>query len=477
MSAVVEETKVDGNVQATKQEQVQETNGDTNTAQEEPKKQKKPKPNNKKLRQEAAAKKTADGGGEEGDNAGGQEKNNEINGGEAADGEKKSSNKKKNKNKNKGAGSQKKGGQTEPPSVAIAELFPDGNFPEGEIMKHPQCPDDSKAIDRFTNEEKRALDRMHNDIYQELRHAAEAHRQTRQYMQRYIKPGMTMIQICEELENTARRLIGENGLEAGLAFPTGCSLNHCAAHYTPNAGDTTVLQYDDVCKIDFGTHIKGRIIDCAFTLTFNDKYDKLLQAVKDATNTGIKEAGIDVRLCDIGAAIQEVMESYEVELDGKTYQVKAIRNLNGHSISPYRIHAGKTVPIVKGGESTRMEENEFYAIETFGSTGRGLVHDDMDCSHYMKNFDAPFVPLRLASSKQLLGTINKHFGTLAFCKRWLDRAGATKYHMALKDLCDKGVVEAYPPLCDIKGCYTAQYEHTIMLRPTCKEVVSRGDDY
>lgn len=31
-------------------------------------------------------------------------------------------------------------------------------------------------------------------------------------------------------------------------------------------------------------------------------------------------AGIDVRLCDIGEEIQEVMESYEVELDGKTYQ-------------------------------------------------------------------------------------------------------------------------------------------------------------
>ena len=30
-----------------------------------------------------------------------------------------------------------------------------------------------------------------------------------------------MIQICEELENTARKLINEKGLEAGLAFPTG----------------------------------------------------------------------------------------------------------------------------------------------------------------------------------------------------------------------------------------------------------------
>jgi hypothetical protein len=34
------------------------------------------------------------------------------------------------------------------------------------------------------------------------------------------------------------------------------------------------------------------------------KYEELLAAVKDATYTGIKEAGIDVRLCDIGEAIQ-----------------------------------------------------------------------------------------------------------------------------------------------------------------------------
>lgn len=130
--------------------------------------------------------------------------------------------KKKNKNKNKGKAADKKtGGQTHPPSIPIAELFADGNFPEGEILKHPTFTDDRKAPDRFTSEEKRALDQMQADIYKELRLAAEAHRQTRQYIQNWVKPGMTMIQICEELENTARKLIAENGLEAGLAFPTG----------------------------------------------------------------------------------------------------------------------------------------------------------------------------------------------------------------------------------------------------------------
>lgn len=48
---------------------------------------------------------------------------------------------------------------------------------------------------RETNEEKRALDRLHADIYADIRQAAEAHRQVRQYVQGYIKPGLTMIDI------------------------------------------------------------------------------------------------------------------------------------------------------------------------------------------------------------------------------------------------------------------------------------------
>lgn len=65
---------------------------------------------------------------------------------------------------------------------------------------------------------------------------------------------------------------------------------------------------------------------------------------------------------------------------------------------------------------------------------------------------------------------------LASC-RYLDRLGETKYQMALKNLCDVGIVDPYPPLCDIKNSYVAQFEHTLYLHPTQKEVLSRGDDY
>jgi methionyl aminopeptidase len=376
-------------------------------------------------------------------------------------------------------------GQTDPPTIPVAEVFKGKALPVGEILPHP---DQSY---RETDEEVRARDRLQEDLHRTVREAAEVHRQVRSYAQSFIKPGIELADMCTRLENKNRELVVEHGLDRGIGFPTGCSLNYVAAHYTPNVGDKTVLSEDDVMKVDFGVQIDGRIIDSAWTVSFNHRYDPLLQAVREATDTGIRTSGIDQRLCDIGEAIQEVMESYEVELDGTTYPVKAIRNLNGHSIGPYQIHAGKSVPIVKNGceESIRMEEGEVYAIETFGSTGRGYVVEDLECSHYMKRFDAPHVPLRMQSSKRLLAHINRTFGTLAFCRRWLERpdgGSATvngdqgrqeKYMGALKNLCDVGIVQAYPPLCDVKGCYTAQYEHTIILRPTCKEVVSRGDDY
>jgi len=213
-------------------------------------------------------------------------------------------------------------------------------------------------------------------------------------------------------------------------------------------------------------------------MIWDPTYEKLVEAVKAATNTGVREAGIDVRLGELGAAIQETMESYEVEINGKVFPVKPIENLSGHTIKPYQVHGGgKSVPLVRTEDQTKMEEGEYFAIETFGSTGRGRVVESGECSHYARKSDAPHVPLRLTSAKSLLKTINKSFGTLPFCRRYLDRVGESKYLLALNHLVSQGIVEDYPPLCDQRGSMTAQFEHTILLRPTVKQVVSRGDDY
>lgn len=368
--------------------------------------------------------------------------------------------------------------QTFPPTVLLSNLYPEKNYPVGEEVEYK---DDN--LKRTTDEEKRYLDRANYDQYNDFRQAAEIHRQVRQFAKKWIKPGMTLTEIAEGIENGTRALTGHDGLTegdgiiAGVGFPTGLSINHCAAHYTPNAGNKMVLQYEDVMKVDFGVHVNGRIVDSAFTLTFDPTYDNLLASVKDATNTGIREAGIDVRMSDIGEAIQETMESYEVEIKGKTYPVKAIRNLNGHDIIPYHIHGTKSVPIVKNNDQTKMEEGETFAIETFGSTGKGYVRDDVEVSHYAKKADINPASLRVNSARTMYNVITKNFGSLPFCRRYIDRLGHDKYLLGLNNLVNSGVIEAYPPLVDQKGSYTAQFEHTILLRPTVKEVVSRGDDY
>ena len=121
-------------------------------------------------------------------------------------------------------------------AVPVLEQFPDGDVPHGFEVEY----EGDSNRNRFTSAEKRELERLHNISYQEVRTAAECHRQVRKHMQSVIKPGMLMTDMCEQLENLNRTLVQENGLKAGIAFPTGCSLNHVAAHWTPNSGDKTV---------------------------------------------------------------------------------------------------------------------------------------------------------------------------------------------------------------------------------------------
>ena len=105
-----------------------------------------------------------------------------------------------------GGGSGKQ--QTDPPSIPIIELYPEMNVHEGEILEHP-VPQDMwvivkalalsftdcisfkpiadvnrfrrTAMNRMTSEEKKALDKASEDVWKEVRIAAEAHRQVKKF--------------------------------------------------------------------------------------------------------------------------------------------------------------------------------------------------------------------------------------------------------------------------------------------------------
>jgi len=153
------------------------------------------------------------------------------------------------------------------------------------------------------------------------------------------------------------------------------------------------------------------------------------------------------------------MESYEVELNGKTIPVKAIRNITGHNIERYRIHGDKQVPFVKTVTAQRMEEGEIFAIETFGSTGKAYLRDDIGVYGYGRNEYANTSGLHQTSAKFLLKTIDENFGTLVFAKRYLERVGAKNYLLPMKTLLSQGITDVYCPLSDVPGSYVAQFEH------------------
>ncbi|KAJ6080905.1 hypothetical protein N7499_005779 [Penicillium canescens] len=374
--------------------------------------------------------------------------------------------------------------QSSPPRVPLTKLFPAGNYPTGELLKY--APVENTA--RTTGEEVRyeSRNRLEDETFlNDYRKAAEIHRQVRHWTQQNVAPGQTLTEIAVGIEDGVRALLDNDGLGtgdclvSGMGFPTGLALNNCVAHYTPNPGQKEViLKSSDVMKVDFGVHINGWIVDSAFTMSFEPTYDNLLAAVKDATNTGIQNAGIDVRISDVSAAIQEAMESYEVEINGKSIPVKAVRGLSGHNIDRYRIHGGKSIPFVKNNDNTKMEEGEVFAIETFGTTGRGHMFDGIGIYGYGKD---PFAPKKikthLASANSLYQKINENFGSIVFCRRYLERLGVERYLAGMNTLVNNGVVEAYKPLMDVEGSYSAQFEHTILLRGSNKEVISRGDDY
>jgi methionyl aminopeptidase len=391
---------------------------------------------------------------------------------------------KRNKKKSKQVSDVK---QSTPPRVSLADIFREQIYPEGEIVEYAVKDDN---LERTTAEEVRhlsAVTEMDDEFLRDYRQAAEIHRQVRQYAQTIAKPGISMTELAREIDDGVRALTGHQGLEkgdglkAGLAFPTGLCLNNIGAHWTPNAGaKEVILQYDDVLKIDFGVHVNGRIVDSAFTVAANPVYDPLLEAVRAATNTGLKarspipqsltiltssqEAGPDARISHISSTIQEVMESYEVTLNRKIIPVKAVRNITGHNILRYKIHGDKQVPFVASKTSQRMEEGDIFAIETFGTTGKGILRDDVGVYGYGRNKNASTAGLHHASAKSLLKTIDENFGTLVFAKRYLERLpGVKNYHLGMRSLVQAGIMESYAPLVDVAGSYIAQFEHVSLL--------------
>jgi methionyl aminopeptidase len=334
---------------------------------------------------------------------------------------------------------------------------------------------------------------MNNNILKDALLGAKVHKNVSKKIYEYVKPGVSIKEIIDFIENEVREETKYNNLEplkCGIGFPIGIGINNCVAHYTLNYEDiesgNKIIEENDIIKIDYGVHYNGMIIDSAFTLCFDEKYNEFIDLSKEATNYAIKQCGVDAILGEIGESIEEFIKSHELIIDGKNYDINVMKDLSGHMIKPFEIHAGKAVPNIKIKYPLRMNENEFYAIEPFITTGNGVSILKEPKSHYMINKDFVNVNTKLKKDDMyLLSLIKNNYSTMPFCQKWLselfysinnnDNNNDITQH--LNKLEYKNIIKSYPPIYDIEGSIVAQHEHTIYITDKGVLNMSKNKNY
>lgn len=286
------------------------------------------------------------------------------------------------------------------------------------------------------------------DIFDNYVKAGKIASQVREYARTQDHTGRSLSEICNDIEQEIFKKGGEP------AFPVNVSLNDIAAHYTAVPNDPLIVKNTDVLKIDVGVHIDGYIADTAVTVSYDTKYQNMIDIAERALDEAIGISRSNTRVSDIGRIIEKTITKYGC---------KPIQNLSGHSLERYTIHAGKSIPnIWTIGHSFNLSVNNVYAIEPFVTTndGQGVVYEGK-----IKNIFSIGSRKRTKEQKtdDFLEYLWNKFKTLPFALRWIVNEYEEKEALSLLEiLVKKKNVHAYPILVEGANRIVVQAEHTII---------------
>jgi methionyl aminopeptidase len=260
--------------------------------------------------------------------------------------------------------------------------------------------------------------------------------------------GKPMLEICKAVEGK----IVELG--AKPAFPCNIGVNEVAAHYTSPVNDRSVIPENSLVKIDFGVELDGYVTDTAITKSLNPEYDSMIVAAESALREALAAVAPGRKLSEIGSVVERSIHRYGFQ---------PIRNLTGHKIDRYTIHAGKSVPNVSGMESGRFEVGEVYALEPFVTLkeAEGAVRDG-DSAYIFRFVRTKGVKSR--DAQKLADYVRDTYKTLPFASRWIYenwRDGDVR--SAFEELTVNRCMVGYPVLVEASGNIVAQAEHTVVI--------------
>jgi len=287
---------------------------------------------------------------------------------------------------------------------------------------------------------------MENDVLEKYIKAGKIAAQVLNFAKSIVKKEMLVVELAESIE----KKIFELG--AKPAFPVNLSLNDLAAHYHPVLNDKLAIKEEDYVKIDIGVHVDGYIGDTAATVRLAGK-DGLIECSEKMLENAIKIIRPGVTIGEIGEAIENT---------SKEFGFNPIRNLTGHSLDRFDVHAGMTIPNVKNDSKYQLREDEVYAIEPFCTTGNGLVKESSSALIFRWIVDRP---TRMIEARKIMEMAREKYERLPFAKRWIQKEiSPLKVELALKELLAVNALYGYQPLREVSNKPVAQSEHSIIVK-------------
>ncbi len=269
-----------------------------------------------------------------------------------------------------------------------------------------------------------------------------------------IKKGALVIEVCDAVDAKIM------ALGAKPAFPAQISLDHVAAHYCCPHDDKTMLDAQ-VAKIDVGAHVDGIPGDTAATVDLSGEHSELVKASRNALNAAIKLVRPGVKLSAIGEVIQSEITSFGFS---------PVRNLSGHGVGRFELHAKPTVPNFNNNDPTELKAGQIIAIEPFATDGEGIVIEGGNAEVFMQTAHKQ---VRDITARQILAEIEA-YENLPFAKRWLiAKFQPIKVEFALRQLQQLGALHAFPPLLEKARGLVSQAEHTLLVTDSGCEILTQ----
>ena len=200
---------------------------------------------------------------------------------------------------------------------------------------------------------------------EKMRRSGGVVRQVLDAMRDLVKAGVTTLDLERAAEEKIRELGAVPAFKGYHGYPCVLctSVNEQVVHGIPSG--ERVLAPGDIVSIDCGVVMDGYYGDSAITVPVGEKISprakRLLQVTQASLEKAIQTVRPGATLGDIGAAVQEVVESEGFSV---------VRDFVGHGIGT-RMHEDPQVPNYgQRGEGTKLREGMVLAIEPMVNAGK-----------------------------------------------------------------------------------------------------------